>query len=76
MRPKPPCWVNGVDCPDRCVGCHSGCEKYAAFRAEIDRINAARDKEMDSADMVNRAIYRRRHTLKHTPDGRRALAQR
>lgn len=29
---KSPC----LDCDDRVVGCHSSCEKYAAYRAEID----------------------------------------
>lgn len=30
---KPPC---GVNCPDRHVGCQGRCEKYLAYRAEID----------------------------------------
>lgn len=25
------------DCPDREASCHGKCERYAAFRAEIDR---------------------------------------
>lgn len=24
-------------CPDRCQNCHASCEKYAAFRAELDK---------------------------------------
>lgn len=36
-----PCY----NCPDRCVGCHSTCEKYKAFRAVCDKANEARRKE-------------------------------
>lgn len=28
-------------CPDRAPGCHSVCEKYRAYRAELDERNAA-----------------------------------
>ena len=35
---KAPCY----QCPDRHVLCHSECEKYIAFRAERDRMNADR----------------------------------
>jgi hypothetical protein len=31
---KPPC---GINCPDRRPGCHAECEKYQAYREEIDR---------------------------------------
>ena len=43
-RSKTPC----MDCEDRCVGCHSGCERYA----EMKRRNALIDK--------NRRIDRQR----------------
>ena len=33
------------DCPDRRAHCHSCCEKYKSWRAEYDRIQAARHKE-------------------------------
>ena len=28
------------DCPDRHGGCHGSCEKYKAYRAELDAKNA------------------------------------
>ena len=37
-----PCRENGIDCTEREVGCHSKCEKYLAWRAEIDTANANR----------------------------------
>ncbi len=34
-----------TDCTDRCVGCHGKCEKYAAERAERDRLLQERNKQ-------------------------------
>lgn len=34
-----------INCTDRCVGCHSTCELYKAFRAERDELNAKKNKE-------------------------------
>lgn len=31
-----------LNCPDRCVGCHSTCAKYKDFRATCDAANEAR----------------------------------
>lgn len=42
---KSPC----KDCPDRQVGCHGSCEKYAAFRADTLR-RAAANREAIIAD--------------------------
>ena len=41
MRPQSPC----KDCPDREVGCHSKCQKYAEFRKGIDESNMAVDEK-------------------------------
>ena len=76
MRPKPPCRKNGVDCPNRCVGCHATCKEFADYRAGIDADNAVRDKVREAEDIVNRTIWRKRHSLKHTAAGRNALAPR
>lgn len=35
-----PCKGDGNGCQERYVGCHSKCEKYLAWRAEIDKANA------------------------------------
>ena len=32
------------DCTDREVGCHGKCEKYATYRAELERSKAIRNK--------------------------------
>lgn len=42
---KAPC----KDCPDRQVGCHGSCEKYAAFQADNMR-RAAANREAIIAD--------------------------
>lgn len=39
------------DCPDRYIGCHSMCERYKAFREELDELNEkiykAKERERD-----------------------------
>lgn len=30
------------DCPDRHVGCQGECDKYKAFREDLDKVNAQR----------------------------------
>ena len=37
-----------LGCTERRVGCHSGCEKYAAFREHIDSVNAAKRHENEA----------------------------
>ena len=64
------------DCADRQVGCHAKCEKYLAYRTELDAAREQRDKERISADVAYHSIYRNRSTLKKTDAGRRALAAR
>lgn len=34
-----------LNCPDRCVGCHSACAKYKDFRATCDAANETRRRE-------------------------------
>lgn len=33
------------DCQERKMGCHGSCERYAAYKAENDKLRAARMKE-------------------------------
>lgn len=37
-----PCKENGIDCPDRYVGCHSDCNKYKEWKADMDKANENR----------------------------------
>ena len=47
------------DCLERCLGCHGKCERYAAYRSELDRINKARiDSYVDDAPVI-RAMRRK-----------------
>ena len=69
---RPPC----KDCADRDVGCHAKCERYLAYRTELDAINERRSKENAGAAVAWRGIYDRRHSLQFTEAGRRALSQR
>lgn len=46
----PPCKENGIDCPDRTVGCQSTCPKMVTYyeKLEASRKNERRQKQMDS----------------------------
>lgn len=68
--------TNGIDCPNRAVGCQGKCEKYLAFRAELDRINMVKRKESFGADVAYQAMFAQKRKLMKTPNGRHALAQR
>lgn len=39
-REEPPCY----HCEDRAIGCHGSCEKYKAWKSEVDRVNDNRRK--------------------------------
>lgn len=64
---KQPC----KDCPDRALHCHSACEKYAAFRAEVDAANARRREALDSLDAIITSKVHMRNAKKQPRKGRR-----
>lgn len=47
----PPCRKNGVDCPERRVGCQGKCERYRLFRENRDSelANALKENSLQSA---------------------------
>ena len=36
-------------CPDRLLGCHSNCQRYKAYRAELEELRKAGKVKMDAA---------------------------
>lgn len=38
------------DCHDRTVGCHGKCEKYKAYRVEVDKLYVARAESIAAHD--------------------------
>lgn len=46
----PPCKENGVECPDRQIGCQGKCPKMARYYAKLEkaRENERRHKQVDS----------------------------
>lgn len=59
------------DCRERNLGCHSSCERYAAYKAENDKLRAARMKEnmLEGAQIegvLRRKEAYRRGSLAHT----------
>ena len=50
------------DCFDRKLLCHSSCERYKAWRAELDRLSAERQREKAATPQlcwnVVKQIYR------------------
>ena len=74
---KAPCrQPDGTDCPNRAVGCQGKCEKYQAFRAELDAIADKRRKDNLGMEYAKDSIYRKRALLKFTYAGKQALGQR
>jgi hypothetical protein len=49
IKMKAPC----KNCMQRNLGCHSKCDKYQAFRTELDSINAKRKAERDFNDFIH-----------------------
>ncbi len=66
MRPMPPC---GKDCPDRVVGCHAVCDKYQAYRAEIDAKRPQLYADSDVNDYARK--IKLRIAMRRTPNIRR-----
>lgn len=65
MKPAP-C----MNCQDRVLGCHSKCEKYKIFRAELDEINRKRREDDLRASASHRRVrldaeLSRRRTQQH-----------
>lgn len=42
-----------LNCPDRKVGCKIDCERYAAFRKQLDERKQAMDKERNKNKLIN-----------------------
>lgn len=49
-----PCWDDGRDCPDRSPDCHTKCERYLAFRAQIK----PRPKPDEAQEVMIRGMIR------------------
>lgn len=54
MAIKPPC----KGCEERQIGCHSTCERYKAFRADLDEQNAKRAEIKSANDATARSVDR------------------
>lgn len=52
-------------CPDREMGCHGRCERYAAYRAKLDEANAKRDLERSAKEAVDDGVRRVEKRLKN-----------
>lgn len=65
-RMIPPC---GSFCAERHLGCHGKCEKYLAFRAEIEAARPQNYAAADADDYVRRVKWKiaYRH-IHHTPN--------
>ena len=57
----PPCAPN---CPMRGMGCHADCEKYTAWKAELQRISAVRDREKQTDQGVPEVQLHRKEWLR------------
>ena len=55
MLVKAPCY----NCEERCIGCHSICERYAEFRAYKDMIGKEHAKNVDENSFHLEQIVRK-----------------
>ena len=58
---NPPCAPN---CPSRGMGCHSGCEKYADWKAQLSAITEARRREKIAAQDATGLAQERKDWLR------------
>ena len=76
MREKPPCKVDGIDCPKRYVGCKAECDDWqkwlAAHNAEME-IQRTAKKRMDDINVFEfqRSLRERRDTKRRRAQERR-----
>ena len=56
-----PCY----NCPDREMGCHGRCERYAAYRAKMDEVGRRRDLERSAKEAVDDGVRRVEKRLKN-----------
>ena len=61
IRKNPPC---EKDCPDRAEGCHGRCERYAAWRKEMDRLMDERYARAEAERGVEENRRRRKEWLR------------
>jgi hypothetical protein len=54
-----PCKVNGIDCPNRVLGCHDNCKAYQDYASERERIRNQRIEEIKERDYY-RALWKRK----------------
>ena len=55
MLVKAPCY----NCEDRCIGCHSICERYAEFRAYKDMVCSEHAKAVDERNFHIEQVIRK-----------------
>ena len=61
IKKNPPCTPK---CPAREIGCHSGCEKYAAWKAALEEITQERRKQSQAAQGVAELKRQRQEWLR------------
>jgi hypothetical protein len=74
---KPPCKVDGVNCPKRYIGCHADCEAYHKWMDVHAKEKQARylyySKTNDADSMAKDTIHR---LTKHNRTIKRKVGQR
>jgi hypothetical protein len=49
---KAPCKVNGIECPDRTMGCRNDCEKYAEYKEKLYAFKRNMFKHQDNERLL------------------------
>lgn len=55
-KSPPPC---ERDCADRCVGCHSKCERYIDWKAKEDRLKSVYDEARKDEKVIGDYVVER-----------------
>lgn len=58
---NPPCTPR---CPARGMGCHAGCEQYAAWKRQMEEISKERRKQKEAAQGVQELARERKDWLR------------
>lgn len=58
MKPAP-CKPNGIDCPDRTLGCSERCEKFLEWERYKNGIRSERDRDIERNKPIGRRLKRR-----------------
>ena len=66
MKLKPPCKVDGVDCPRRYIGCRAKCEAWHEWLTiHAEETQKQRKNKLDEFDVTEFLVHQGERTRRH-----------